>query len=683
MANFYDDDKLNEKETSVENNESLSLNEDANNAVVTSQEQSEQKDEAAETSLETAPQQLETEQSEASVSEEASDDKKEESEVESDNVQEDKPAKKAKSGKSLSKKTKIIVTVTVVATVLVLLLGVVLPIVLYHAPRIFVKSAEDFVAGDKTGQVGKYFYSLDKNISCDTLTLENGNVYSIDMNKHSITVANDFNIVCNEDRKGTMYIGTRKDDTVYNNKKATLTAKTININAPNLDVVIAADIVCETLNVTAKSISVANSKNGSFSKLDITINALSAKFTGNVSASAGSSINISGCPSVIVNKGVNIGNTINLTQSSSIASGANSTISTLNLDNTCTASIAGNVTNLINGGKQVVMESGHSCNTYQNIDTLVIFRDVDNSNIIKNCKNVIYVEKLATPSDINIEELNGKIYCVVAKVAFASGYNYYVNDELVATSKETKVDITDHVKEAGKYKIKVVPVGNYVAGEDLTGKTSGTMYVDGDAISTNYNCVFTLQAPQGLKVTQKDDKYILSFNQVLHAETYKIIIDGKTIKRADASALSEDITQYIGIVGDHSIRVQALNSNENIHNSEESMISYYHTEALEAVTELIGSFNDDHTSINVQWQGVTNGYEYEVSLQVGDGSAIKVGRTSILKEDGTVVFAINLQELGLTYDSSSSYKVTVKAVGHNYYTDSVAANNIVGAPAAE
>lgn len=683
MANFYDDDKLNEKEeTSVENNESLSLTDDENKVSAESQEQSEQNETNENALLETAPQQLETEQSDA-VSEESDDARSEDKDNADEVVAEDKPAKKAKSGKSLSKKTKIIVSVTVVATVLVILLGIVLPIVLYHAPRIFVKSAEDFVAGDKTGPVGKYFYSLDKNISCDTLTLENGNVFSIDMNKHSITVANDFNIICNEDRKGTMYIGTRKDDTVYNNKKATLKAKTININAPNLDVVIAADVVCETMTVTAKSISIANTKNGEFSKLNITINAQSVKFSGNVSASAGSSINISNCPSVTVNKGVNIENTLNLTQSSYIASGTGSTISTLNLDNTCSASIAGNITNFINGGYQVVMESGHNCNSYQNIQTLVIFRDVNNSNIIKNCKNVIYVEKLAKPSDINIEELNGKIYCVVAKVAFASSYNYYVNDELVASSAETKVDITDFVKEAGKYNIKVVPVGNYKAGEDMSGKGSTTLYTDGDAISTDYNCIFTLQAPQGLKVTVKDDQYILSFNQVLHAETYKIIIDGKVIKRADASALTEDITQYVGKVGDHSIRVQALNSSDNIHDSEESMISYYHTEALDAVTELIGSFNDDHSSINVQWQGVTNGYEYEVSLQAGDGSVIKVGRTSVIKEDGTVVFAINMQELGLTYQEGTVYKVMVKAVGHNYYTDSVTANNSVGAEATE
>lgn len=670
MANFYDDDKLNEKEeTSVENNESLSLSDDDKAAK-----------EQAQTTEPAEALNSDTDSAQAEEENQTEDSTQTDNEVSDEATKEAKPKK----GIKLTKKTKIIVTVTVVATVLVLLLGVMLPIILFHAPRIFVKTASDFVAGDKTGAVGKYFYSLDNDIKCDTLTIENGNVYSIDMNKHSITVTNDFNIVCTEDRKGTMYIGTRKSDTEYNNKKATLKAKTININAPNLDVVIAANIVCESLNVNAKSFSVANVKNGEYSKTDITITAQAVKFAGNISASAESKINVVDCANVVVNNGVKIENTINLTNSF-IASGANSTIATLNLDKNSSASIAGNITNYISGGKQVVMETGHKCNTYTGIDTLVIFRDINNANIIKNCKNVIYVEKLATPSDINIEEINGKIFCVVSKVAFASGYDFYVNDKVVANVKQPtgsvseplKVDITEFVKEAGNYNIKVVPVGNYKDGEDLTSKGSTTMYIDGDAISINYNCVFTLQAPQGLKVTPKEDKLILSFDKVLHAETYKIIIDGKEIKRADASALTEDITQYVGVVGNHSIRVQALNSNANIHNSQESMISYSHTVALESVTDLVTSFNDDKTSIQAQWNGVANGYEYEVSIQVNSDTVIKVGRTSIINEDGTIAFNINLAELGITYSQKDSYKIIVMAVGHDYYTNSVITQSVI------
>ena len=660
MANFYDDDKLIDNESLDEKDETVEINESLS--------------EPQEESLLTFDQSAqETAEDTDNASEQSSSEENKKSEdTDTETALDSEKPKKEKKGLNISKKTKIIVSVTVVATVLVLLLGVMLPILLYHAPRIFVKTAEDFVAGDKVGEVGKYFYSLDKDISCDTLTLENGNVYSIDMNKHDITVTNDFNIVCTEERTGTLYIGTRKNDTTYNNKKATLKAKTIVINAPNLDVVIAADVVAESIDVTAKSFAIANSRNGEYSKLDINVTAQAVKFNGNISASADSAINITECANIVVS-GVKIESTLNIKTSSALTALKGSQISTLNLDDTSTASIAGSVS-LVNGGKQVVMELGHNCNTYENINALVIFRDSNKGSTIKNCRAVIWVEQLAKPLDINIEEVNGKIYCVVSAVQYASSYNYYVNDVLVSeANKSTKLDITDYVKEAGKYNIKVTPVGNYVSGMDLSEQNSGTMYIDGEAISTDYNCVFTLQAPQNLKVTPQDGQYILSFDSVLHAETYKIIIDGKEIKRSDASKTSEDITQYLAEVGNHSIRVQALNSNSNIHNSEESMTSCSVTASLEAVTGITAELQDGNGAINVKWQGVANGFEYEVSLQINGNNTVVVGRTSVLNEGGSVAFVINLDDLGIEYSSADTYKIIVKAVGHGYYTDSVVA----------
>ena len=668
MANFYDDDKLIDNESLDEKDETVEINESLS--------------EPQEESLLTFDQSAqETAEDTDNASEQSSSEENKKSEdTDTETALDSEKPKKEKKGLNISKKTKIIVSVTVVATVLVLLLGVMLPILLYHAPRIFVKTAEDFVAGDKVGEVGKYFYSLDKDISCDTLTLENGNVYSIDMNKHDITVTNDFNIVCTEERTGTLYIGTRKNDTTYNNKKATLKAKTIVINAPNLDVVIAADVVAESIDVTAKSFAIANSRNGEYSKLDINVTAQAVKFNGNISASADSAINITECANIVVS-GVKIESTLNIKTSSALTALKGSQISTLNLDDTSTASIAGSVS-LVNGGKQVVMELGHNCNTYENINSLVIFRDSNKGSTIKNCRAVIWVEQLAKPLDINIEEVNGKIYCVVSAVQYASSYNYYVNDELVSeANKSTRLDITSYVKEAGKYNIKVKPVGNYVSGMDLSENNSGTMYVDGEAISTDYNCVFTLQAPQNLKVTKQDGQYILSFDSVLHAETYKIIIDGKEIKRSDASKTTEDITQYLAGVGNHSIRVQALNSNSNIHNSEESMTSCSVTASLEAVTGITAELQDGNGAINVKWQGVANGFEYEVSLQVNGKNTVVVGRTSVLNEDGSVAFVINLDDLGIEYSSADTYKIIVKAVGHGYYTDSVSAYVVLSANA--
>lgn len=665
MANFFDDENLKEQDSSDAQNESLDVQTYDNGSLLdnTSTQQSEDS---------TAPDQLPQEDSSVdsnSESQQPEDESKSDIEV----LTPSDSAKPAKTKKPLSKKSKLIIGITV-ATIAVILLGIVLPIVVYHAPRIFVKSAEDFVAGDKVGAIGKYFYVLDNDVNAESLTLEGQNVYSIDLHKHTLSVSGEFKI--STDATGTLYIGTRKSDTEYTNKKANLKARTLTINAPNLDVVIVADLTCETLNVTAKSFNVANTTNGDYANTNMSITAQKVVFSGNISASASSKINLVSCEDVVVNSNVTISNDMALTDSH-ITANANSSLSNLVLNENSTASIYGSVS-LIDGGKQVIMQTGHKCPTYQNIETLVIFRDTNATSISKSCKNVIYVEKLLAPTDINIEEVDGKIYCVVSRVAYASSYDFYIGDELVKNSVEPKVDITEYVKEAGTYNIKVVPVGDYSPEVDLSTKGSCTMYINGDAISTTYNCEFTLQAPQNLKVTANaDGTYVLSFNSVLHAEKYNITIDGVTIDRKDPASTSEDITEYIKKVGNHTIKVQAMNSNANIHNSKESMTSYYYTEKLSATSDLTASINDELTSINAKWTDVPNGYEYKVMLKVGDGSFVEVGRTSIVGENGAMSFEINFAELGIEFEYSTNYTVAVIALGHDYYNDSAQQNSVI------
>ena len=97
------------------------------------------------------------------------------------------------------------------------------------------------------------------------------------------------------------------------------------------------------------------------------------------------------------------------------------------------------------------------------------------------------------------------------------------------------------------------------------------------------------------------------------------------------------------------------------------------TASLEAVTGITAELQDGNGAINVKWQGVANGFEYEVSLQINGNNTVVVGRTSVLNEGGSVAFVINLDDLGIEYSSADTYKIIVKAVGHGYYTDSVVA----------
>ena len=609
-----------------------------------------------------------------------------------DEAQKDEPndevvnsKKKIKSNKSMSKKKKGIIAIVVTLCIVAITLSIVLPVVFYQKPRIFVKNAEQFVAGNKVGNIDKYFYVLDKNINCDeSLTIEGEDVYSIDMNKHSLTVNGDFAI--NSNREGTMYIGTRKSENEYTSKKASIKANNITIYAPNMDVVIMADISCENFRIEAKSLQVGSFMKGEVSNMNMSIEAAKVKFSGNISGTATSVINVIKAEEVVVDSGVSITNTLQLFGSNlTVNSGA--TLATVELDSASKAYISGTISNSIIGGAQVNMQDGHYCNTYQDINTLVIFRNIRTSHLIKNCKNVIYVEKLVKPVDINIQEANNRVYCNVASVKHASGYRFYINDEEVAVQKgedNTRLDITDYVKDIGTYSIKVVPCGDFNQNSDLTNVGHRTMYVDGEAASISYNCALTLQAPQNLRFR---DKFILEFDKVLHADYYLIFVDGIMVIRDDIAANSEDLSNYIGVVGDHSIRVQAFSFNENISASSESMTSYSTTEALEGVDQehLNATFKVENidgkdviTAINVNWQGTANGYEYIVYLQInGDPSRkIEVGRTSVVDETGAIVYTINFDELPSSFDinddpnSGDYFDVSIVAAEHDYFTQS-------------
>lgn len=609
-------------------------------------------------------------------------------EVKADAVVEEKDdtinsKKKIKSNKSMSKKKKGIIAVVAALCVVAIALSIVLPVVFYRKPRIFVKSADQFVAGDKVGGLDKYFYSLEKNISCNELAIEGDNVYSIDMKKHSLNVSGEFAIKTS--REGALYIGTRKSDTEYTSQKSSIKAKTIRIEAENMDVVIMADISCENLIVTgAKSLQIGSFLNGEdeIKQMEIVVkDTANVRFSGDIPGTATSNIDIYDA-NVSVDGGVTITNTLRLFNSK-LTVNKLATLAKVELDETSSADVFGSVTNSIVGGMLVTMRDGYSCNTYQDVKTLVIYRDVKKTHFIMNCENVVYVEKLVQPVDINILEIENKVLCNVTQVKHASGYKLLVNDEEKEVrlneqygEEATRFDITNYVKDIGTYKISVLPIGNFNDEVDLTGLGHCTMYVDGDAISQNYNCVMTLQAPQNLRVN-KD--YILEFNAVDLADYYFVYVDGIMVVREDITSTQEDLSKYVGVIGDHSIKVKAFSVNENIDASAVAMHSFSTTIELEPVDNLTAQLNiGDRTTINMSWQGTANGYEYIVYLQVDKNPNRKyeVGRTSVIEETGELVYTIDFEELPeewmVEYDSKKNtvFDVFVVAAEHDYYTRS-------------
>ena len=175
------------------------------------------------------------------------------------------------------------------------------------------------------------------------------------------------------------------------------------------------------------------------------------------------------------------------------------------------------------------------------------------------------------------------------------------------TYDDPECDITQYVSEPGKsYTITVTPQGNYRDDFDFASLGSSTMYVDGESVSVNYDYIITLTMPTGLNIrTSMDDqikKTYFEFNKVPDADAYKLFIDGKEIKdfKIDTDENSDkcsiDISRYVDKVGNHSIRVGAMNTkNPNIKDSPISMIAHSSTEKLNAVAEdsLVVTMSED------------------------------------------------------------------------------------------
>lgn len=634
-------------------------------------------------------------------SEEKKDDKKEEK---SDDKKEEKPKQKKKLDK------KIVLIIAACVCLAGILLSIILPVVFYHQPRIFVKSANGFVA-KKVGSINKYFYVLDKGITCENLTLNDDNIYSIDLNKHTLKVTEKFTVETS--KEGTLYIGTRKGKKFVTNKKSNLKAGTIEINAPDLDVVLMANVSCENLIVNAKSLTLYNINNGAAAEIKAEITAQKVTFVGEVSGTTLSDIKIVNCPETIVEKGVKFEKIKLSLENSALTESADSAIASLTLDDNSTAIINGAITTSLEGGKQVIMKDGHSCPAYRNVKTLILFRkDGSNHNLI-NCEKIIYVEKLEKPVDILIEKRDNKIFCKVARGKYATKYKFVISDgnaendviehiELKSSTSTPELDITDHVTTPGKsYTITVTPEGNYKDDLDFENCDESTLYTDGESVSEKYNYVITLTMPTGLFIytrTEGDVKStIFEFDKVAYADSYKILIDGAVIDTSkmdtEGYTCTLDITQYVNKVGDHSIRVCATHTkNPNIEDSPYTMISHSTTEKLKAVavvpsgnaadknekvlsatiTENIGQNNETIAIVHASWQGVQNGQEYLVKLKI-DNTEIEIGRTSILT-DGSVGFSFELTDLDIAYDSqlakSGKYQIVVAALGYGYYETS-------------
>ena len=154
-------------------------------------------------------------------------------------------------------------------------------------------------------------------------------------------------------------------------------------------------------------------------------------------------------------------------------------------------------------------------------------------------------------------------------VASASGYNVsFEKDgvENVIPTKETAINISGYV-ESGTYKIKVQATTNSIIRNNSAYSQAKTITTDGE-IST----------PDAFKLITKSNQVVVSFQNVLFADSYSIkIVDPGEVEldpvNVPTNALTEiyevDITKYLLDAGDYKISVKAnkVNSDESISSS--------------------------------------------------------------------------------------------------------------------
>ncbi len=560
-------------------------------------------------------------------------------------ISDNKPPK-AKKPLTAKQKKNIIIAVLCIVAIIGVGLGVGLPVYFHFKDKIMVAEAADF---NKDITKGTYFVlSKDVVIDGDLDMSARGN-YSIDLQGHTLTV------------RGTLTYSTdsAKDIKIGNTKKkayvegGVIDADKIVISTLNANVEILSNTQTGRAEIVAKRVTIS-----SMTAADgISVGAQNISLTGAISTGNASQIILSST-AVDANAQASatgkIGGKLALENVDLIAT-ASSSITSIVLDDQSTAQISGTIEAGIEGGKKVAMLGGHSCSEYKNVATLAIYRAGAGDYTIKGCDKVVYIDKLATPVDLIIEErAGGKIFAVSAKVVGATNYVFNVDGtEHVASGNQLDISALMSNGGAGKHIITVYAKGNYdFATLEIA---DATVYVDSDSTKIEYAYKITLATPENLQVAEDSNGIYLAFSKVDFADYYTVDVAGQQLRfEADKDAATQKfyLTEVLKEVGNYSVRVTAHSNVAEILSSKQAMTSYTKTQQLGVATELTARENG--AQINVSWSAVEGADSYIIFANDG-GRLVELGRTSMTS------FSFDKTLLG------SATEVSVVAQGNGYY----------------
>ncbi len=592
------------------------------------------------------------------------------------------PAKLTPKHKEFSPRKKKRIAIACVAAVLIIgiVLGISLPIYFANKDKIFVKSAEDFLNYDD----GTYFV-LDADLTVDG-DLMIGRGYNLDLNGHTLIV----NGTLTFDNPGMsdMHVGTLDGDKWIAEGNidadaiaiastlgtfrlgAPTTAGTISTVAPAGKIFFDSSIVCNgPMEISASEVTIGG--NISFGQGD----SAAATFTDVPSLTINASIMsaVEDLPARVY------------LQNSVAYINASGAVDSLNLSHDSKAVVFGKINTATSfgtaaegdEGSTLVLLDTYSCGSVVNVDTVAIERkdgvDVNVTFTDVAEPSMIFIERLQTPPDININPGTGELVAAVAEVTGAVGYQFSVDggDWLSAENGSNQYDITELLRsQTGSHLISARAVGNYSyeAPFDLQAAQDGVLYMTSDSISCEYLYQITLSTPTGLSVSGNT----LTFANVSFADYYTVTVNGVDTGRHDAAegdVMTVDLTDRLS-AGTNSIRVVAHSDNPDILSSDEAMTStVVHVKlATPTATATFDSATNLTTVTIAPLEGAgTFRVQYTLRSTTGESSTVTLFTTST---------TFNIR--GLAIGDS----LTIVAEKNGAYTESDAATvSVTAAPA--
>lgn len=539
--------------------------------------------------------------------------KKEEAEEKEDTEKEKKPNKFV----LFLKKYKL--AVIIAAAVILVAAAIVTTITIVNAPKIFVRSAEDFL--EDTAK--KEIYILKKDITVDgDLILDDD--LDIDLNNKTLTVNGNLKLNLNDNANSTINIGTLKKKEYVSGGK--IVASSIDISAKSANINLYSTLYTNGI-IRAKKLNI-------YENITVTDNGILEMRSTNIVAQ--SSI---------------IGNISLFTSDFELYK--DTTVNAIVSDAFSNAVIYGEIINSLTGGNEVSILGNASCPEVNNAKSLYYQQDTATIDNAINIANIYIVNKLETPAQLNIEQTGTTFKCIAAEVNNADLYIFTIRDdeELIAEIESTtnQTDITQYIAEPKNYKISV-----------RASSANPRINIPSEELQIDYNYLIKLESPT-LTITKTDeDNIVLSFPSINFATVYILDINGEIIEKTatENQTTNIDLTEDMEKAGSYYIKVTAsFPTNSSFTDSDTVMISYLNTIKLDTPEFTLEKSGDN---IILNWQKVNNADNYILSYGEEEGKIMTKNNSVTFSaeniEDNTV-FSLYAQGQGF-YQTSEVANVT-------------------------